>query len=246
MIPLGVAASGVHIESGSYNLLTDWTTPPIHGVWANDPDWTPPSDGAAVSTWRNGGSVGTPDFTQATPGNQPTFDEVNATYGDVSTVYFDGGDAIVADVADVAQTFWVVAVADIAGANGVQERILGLGGNNNRGMGARNTDKWILHANTYLSSASDCDGDPHLFVAEFNGASSTLDVDGTNVASGDANTTDLRIACLGSACTSTAAYAFYMTGDIHFLLIFTTDPTAQSEWSDLIDYVENTVGIAVA
>lgn len=243
MIPLGVAASGVHIESGSYNLLTDWTTPPIHGVWANDPDWTPPSDGAAVSTWRNGGSVGTPDFTQGTPGSQPVFDEVNATYGGVSTVYFDGSKAMESDVADVSQVFWVVGIANTAGANGTHERFFGLGGNNHRGVGDRNTDAWTMHANTYLQGGT-ADSSPHLFVAEFNDTSSTLDVDGTNVASGTAGPSSLNVAVLGSA--KGAAYTNFMTGNIHAVLVFTADPTAQSEWSDFVDYVENTVGIAVA
>lgn len=42
--------------ASSYNPLTDWTTPPVHAVWAADPLWTPPADGGAVSSWRNGGS----------------------------------------------------------------------------------------------------------------------------------------------------------------------------------------------
>ncbi len=40
----------------SFNPLTGWTTDPVHGVWASDPLWTPPADGGAVSSWRNGGS----------------------------------------------------------------------------------------------------------------------------------------------------------------------------------------------
>ena len=60
----------------SFNPLTSWTTDPVHGVWASDPLWTPPADGGAVSSWRNGGSVGTPNFTQATGTKQPTYREV--------------------------------------------------------------------------------------------------------------------------------------------------------------------------
>ena len=41
----------------SFNPLTGWTTDPLHAVWASDPLWTPPADGGAVSSWRNGGSV---------------------------------------------------------------------------------------------------------------------------------------------------------------------------------------------
>jgi hypothetical protein len=40
------------------NILTDWTTDPVHGFWVNDPLWTPPADGDPVSSWRNGGTAG--------------------------------------------------------------------------------------------------------------------------------------------------------------------------------------------
>lgn len=71
----------------SYNPLTSisWYA----AWWAEDPDWTPPADGGAVSSWRNAGTNGVA-ATQGTGIKQPLYRASVASLNNRPAVDFDG------------------------------------------------------------------------------------------------------------------------------------------------------------
>lgn len=232
--------------ASSYNPLTDWTTPPVHAMWAADPLWTPPADGGAVSSWRNGGSVGTPDFTQGTAAARPTYDASNAAFGGQPSVNFDGTDDVLAmDPADIAQPFWLVAVAKSDAAT--SQGIIGIGANifSRLGITSASGGLWALSAGTGTSGGAS-DTDPHLFLGKLSGASSDVAVDGSAIYTADAGTGSLTLLSLGAGNSSTTVFGNFLNGDIAYAAVFTSDPTAQPEWADFVDYCENTVGLTIA
>lgn len=225
------------------NILTDWTTDPIHGAWVDDPLWTPPADGALVSSWRNGGTVGG-DLT-ASGGSRPTYRATAAVSDGQSAIQFAGAQRIGVNITDVAQSYWIVALAAITGANGGNERIVGAGTGSGYGIGDSAGNAWEMHAGTALSGGTS-NSSAHCFVGKFAGGSSTLHVDGVSVASGAAGAASLLTFNVGSGTNSTmASFSNYMTGYVHAVLIFDTDPTLQAEWPLFKAYCE-TLGITVA
>jgi hypothetical protein len=225
------------------NILTGWTTDPIHGVWVDDPLWSPPADGAVVTSWRNGGTVGG-DLTSSGAA-RPTYRAVAAVSDGQSAIQFSGAQRIGVNIADVAQTYWIVALASIAGATGTNERIIGTGGSTSEGIGDTAANVREINASTSLTGST-TDASAHLWVAKMAGASSTLSIDGTQVAAGNAGATSLQTFNIGSGSNSTlASFANYMTGYVHAVLVFNTDPTAQTEWPLFKAYCA-TLGITVA
>ena len=232
----------------AFNPLTSWTTAPIHGVWASDPAWTPPADGGAVSSWRNGGSVGG-DLVQATGSKQPTYDASLAAYNNAPVVTFATDDVLAVNPADIAQPYHLVVIGNTAGGTGV-ERLIGIGGgevvNNGSGIGDSGTGAWNLRADGPTLSIAGCDANPHLFVGTCNGGSSALSVDGASTA-GSIGTGAIEVMALGASSNATlSAYNFYLNGSIAYAAVFTTDPTALPEWAAFKAWVLTTYGITVA
>lgn len=91
-----VFKGGVSAQKAYSNEKQIWPTPfdPLsiawdHAFWADDPDWTPPADGAAVTTWRNAGLQGIA-ATQATSHQQPVYRANYANLNGNRVVEFDG------------------------------------------------------------------------------------------------------------------------------------------------------------
>lgn len=79
-------------------------------AWASDPAQTPPADGGAISTWRNGGSLGTA-HTQGTGAAQPLYRASAATLNNLPAFDFDGTDDYLhIATANLAQPFIIIAV----------------------------------------------------------------------------------------------------------------------------------------
>ena len=230
----------------SFNPLTGWTTDPVHAVWASDPLWTPPADGGAVSSWRNGGSVGG-DLVQATGSWQPTYDASLAAYNNQPVVTFDGADdVLVANTADLTQPFWLVLVGHTSAVT--TQGFVGVGVvSTNRRFGTNATagGKWALALGGEIKGGG-LDSNPHLLFAQANGASSLITVDGASVATGDAGTTGITHLSLGAGNANGLTFGGYLTGGIALALVFNTDPTAQAEWASFKAWVTSTYGITVA
>ena len=171
---------------GSFNPLTErsWHT----AYWASDADWTPPADGAAVSSWRDGSGNGR-TAVQATGSKQPTFRASVATLNNRPGVEFDGSaDTISAPAfTAVPQPYTLVIVARVitlspdaylAGVNTSGAS----GGPLVRSSGGY---KWAYYFGSLAVGAVPADTNPHIFEMVVNGASSELRVDGTVVVSGN-------------------------------------------------------------
>lgn len=199
----------------AFNPLT--FIPVLHGSWADDPLWTNPGDGAAVTSWRNHSGGGDPASSGA---NRPTFDAVNPAYGNRATLHFASASnqRLNVDIANVAQAFKVVIVGDHGNA-GAGERIMGFGTALANGIGHGAGNVWSLQAGTALTgSASDLN--PRVFRATVNGASSQLWVNESSVASGNAGTNQLVLLTLGAGSLSTSSFGNPLNGDIAFYGIY--------------------------
>lgn len=226
----------------SFNPLTSWTTDPVHGVWASDPLWVPPADGGAVSSWRNGGSVGG-DLVQATGSKQPTYDAVNAAYNNQPTVYFTTDDVLAVDVADIAQPYYIVAIGN--DSTSVDGRLVGVGGAaSGNGIGNVGVFVWMLRAGSPATGGGTPDANPHVLYGEFDGTN-RLFVDGSLVWS-VGGTQALAVLSLGAGNTGVGTYGNHITGNLALVLVFTTDPTALPEWAAFKAWVLTTYGITIA
>lgn len=224
------------------NPFTDWTTDPLHGAWASDPLWTPPADGGAVSSWRNGGSVGTPHFTQGTGAAQPTYDAENASFNNKAVVSFDGtDDRLNCDFANLSQPVYGVAVGRWR-SGGADELFALRYVSYDTSAGLRKVAVNYQLGLVTSYSVAGADENPHLFVVTLNNASSSLAVDGAAASTGDiGGSNNITEVDIGSNFTGQ-----YGEVDIALLLIFTTDPTGQAEWASFKAWVTSFYGITVA
>lgn len=197
-----------------------------------------------MSSWRNGGSVGTPNATQGTGSAQPTYRASTAAFGNKPTVQFATDDWLVANPTDISQPFYVVAVANQSTAG--TERIFGTGaGSNLLGYGG-NATVWQLNNGSALTGGTS-DANPHLWRGVFNGASSVLDLDeGADEITGNAGAGTLQILSLGAGNNGAGVGGNFLNGHIAYLGVFSSDPTADAGWGRFKAWVTSFYGITVA
>ena len=226
----------------TFNPLTDWTTDPVHGVWASDPLWTPPADGGAVSSWRNGGTVGG-DFTQGTGAAQPTFTASSGTFGGRAIVAFDGtDDSLGVDPSDFSQPCYLLVIGrwrSLAASSTVMVATRYASYDSDSGLRANSTSFDLGLATPFTGPSSSTS--PHLFHAVINDASSSLAVDGGTASTGTVGSN--AIVRMGLGSNSTGQYA---PVDLALVLWFTSDPTGQAEWAAFKAWVTSFYGITVA
>ena len=99
-----------------------------------------------------------------------------------------------------------------------------------------------MKATTEITGGT-ADTNPHLLTYTFNGASSSLFVDGTSTITGNAGANALRAIEVFAVANG---WGFFSSGHIAFFLIFNTDPTALPEWAAFKAWVTSTYGITVA
>ena len=230
---------------GTFNPLTGWTTDPVHAVWASDPSWTPPADGGAVSSWRNGGSVGG-DLVQATGSKQPTYDASLGAYNNQPVVTFATDDVLAVNPADIAQPYYLVVIGNVAAAT-ANMAFVGVGGSAAYRVGTDSATgaqwRWVPGSGIQGGTV---DTGPHLFVAAADGANGFLEIDGASVAIGNVGTNALTVLSVGAGVSIVGSYAAYLNGSIAYAAVFNTDPTGQAEWADFKAWCLSFYGIAVA
>lgn len=227
----------------SFNPLTGWTTDPVHGVWASDPLWTPPADGGAVSDWRNGGSVGTPNFTQATGTKQPTYRASTAAFNSKPTVQADVTDDFLAsNFADLTQPVWIVLLGNY-GATSATRYLCDAHTTQSCLIYNNSGPNHAMYGGTGLGTLTATNTNPNLHVCKFNGASSTYHLNGSSVASGNAGALGMDGATLfGRAGGSSGFHG----GHIAYYAVFTSDPTTQTEWTEFKAWCLSFYGVTVA
>lgn len=220
-----MAAAG----GGEFNPLTDWSTNPLHGIWLSDPLWTPPADGAAIDSFRNGGTVG------GDPGSsgaaRSTYRASTAAMNGQPTAEFAGAQHANVNIADIAQPFWIVTIG--SAATGADQGFVGSGNATGRFAGVSSTNRFALNLGATLTSSPSFvnTGAARMVVYYANGASSQLTIDGTADATGNAGANGLSWFHLGSGFNGVATFGLYLTGHIHYVGIFDTNPIALPEWS---------------
>lgn len=153
----------------------------VHGVWASDPLWTPPADGAAVSSMRNESGGGS--LAQATGSLQPIYRAAVAAYDNRPAVEFvAAGDwlGISSFPSTVAQPFLFVVVGNTSGATGSGERLISWNAGGGSGVGDNASNAWTVSSGT-SRTAGTSDASPHVVTVLVNGASSQMWIDGVSI-----------------------------------------------------------------
>lgn len=206
------------MDSNPLSLIT-WHS----AFWAADPSWTPPADGAAVSSWRNAGTAAA-NATQATGAAQPLYQTHTTALGNRATIQFQGTD-------DVLQTATFTAVAVpysliVIGQYTVSGTPSIIGGQSNSFRMGANT-AWLLRSGGSARAGGTFDTRPHLFRGSIATGNDTLAVDETvmfsNLDSGDSSITRLT---LGSDSSTQ-----FLTGHIAFAGLYSGTITGDSGWA---------------
>lgn len=216
--------------AASFNPLTQVTA--LQAGWADDPSWTNPGDGNAVSSWRNHSGGGDPASTGT---NRPTFRASTAAFNNRATVEFVAASSqrLDFDTANAVQPVKVIAVGNVGGNT---QRLMGLGAATGNGVGS-GTGTWTLTSVSGIGGGTS-DTSPHVFRGTLNGASSQLWVDESSVATGSISGNWLRIT-LGAGSNNTPTFGNFLNGHVAFWAIYagaTSDASLSTLCDDLQTY----------
>lgn len=219
-----------------FNVLTSiaW-----HSVfWANNP-YEAHSDGAAVSSWMNYGTLGTP-ATQATGTKQPTYRSTVAAYNNRSAIEFDktDDDLVVAAFTAVTVPWTVVVVGNLAATLDSGDTIFS-------GTNLSNNGTLKVDTNTFTADSADSGvartTNPVFFGAVFDSSSNGKIFVGsttvTGAATGSGNHTNIWLNTdRGSASTCAG-------GHRAFVGIYAGDLSLHSRWAEFKAWVTSYYGI---
>lgn len=143
----------------TFNPLTQVTA--LHAMWANDPAWSRPADGAAVASWRNQSGGGDP--AQATGADQPTMRYAVPELNGRSAVEFDGvSEFLDFDTTNTAHPWKHIVVGRyIVAAN--TRKFVGFGNATTDGFGSSGAGQWGLNNGAGANSAVNDDTVGHVF-----------------------------------------------------------------------------------
>jgi hypothetical protein len=193
--------------------------------------------GGAVSQWDDKSGNGN-NVTQGTAAAQPTTGTV--TLNGLNVLDFGGNDFMETAVADtLAQPFnvFLVVKADaVSFSRYIFDRTST--GSNRAFLLQSGATNYTFNAGTSLTGGTP-DTNAHMLRVLGDGASSFIDVDGTNVASGNAATTSLDLIRLGSAYTGSA----FFEGAI--AEVIATGTLTAGEIADTEQYLANKWGITL-
>jgi len=200
--------------------------------WAEDPNWTPPADGAAVAQWDDA-SGNAHHASQATAANRPLYRASVAGLNNKPAVEFDGSNDFLLSPTFAGITPEVVVVARLtttAGSYGywMDGRVEG----NRVVVGRNNTGKWEIAQLTIIDNGT-TDTLGHMFNARF-AATDELYIDNSLIISGNAGTETLTGITVGSAINGASSW---MPGQIAFLGVKSTALTAE-ERSDMLAWAQ--------
>ncbi len=230
------AAPAPTVDSGGFDPLSiEWFT----AFWASDPDWTNPGDGNPVGTWRDAGTKAQ-DATAAST-ERPTFRASHASFNNQPIVEFDGVDDDLStgswgtSLSQPNEVFVVGRYRTTASSGSIADGTLSSSTRHNLTVNSIGP-KWQLRAGTLLNGGT-ADTAIHLFDAVFNGGSSSLDIDGSNILSGDAGSNALNGVRLGDTYNDGLASEV----DIAFYGVFDGTLSAQQR-ADLLAWSQDTYG----
>jgi hypothetical protein len=150
---------------------------PLNAVWASDPLWSHPANGAAVSFWRNQSGDASPS--QATGAKQPTYRATVTALNNKPAVQFAGAQGLSGDIVDIAQPFKLLAVVAPT-AFGTEMTLIGDG--TDASLFVSTASKWSLYfggAQVAVINSPLANTSGHVLRATVNAASSSVVLDET-------------------------------------------------------------------
>lgn len=235
------AAAGALGQQGggaAYDVLTavSWTS----AYWTEDPNWTPPADEAEITsipdaitgTGNNLTAVGTgPTYDANGLGGQPSMRRDSAV---INNHYLAGS----AWSSALSQPFTIVGIV-LAGSTG--DDWSDTGGSPRTLLDVSSGNLRLYASGSYATSLSISTVNPSIIIAEFNGASSTAWVNGTNSGTGNAGTNGLNAPNL----FLTAAAASPTGGHIAFYGFY-DDQLTSDERTGLQNWANSHYGITIS
>ena len=226
-------------------------------AWAEDPLWTPPDDGGAVSSWRNGGTLGTA-FEQSTGAAQPTFRSAVAALNNRPAVDFDGTDDYLGVLSGVsvavAHSLVVIGTSDAVPS--ATKSFIGTTSTGGDRLGIAATNNFVSRlggtqvTSTGGSGITVSANTPYLVSAYNNGSvpASTIFVNGTNYtsASGGATLTTVDGVVLGASRSAVSTFSNYLDGQIAFAGFYLGDIHAHPNWPAFKRWVASRYAFTVA
>lgn len=210
--------------------------------WASDPLWTPPANGAGVSSWRDAGSEAK-NLVQASGSEQPLFTVSVAALNDQPALTMDANvnfrdmQTATWDTSITGHVTWVVVgnatITTFDRAGMIASKTAG------HFMGP-NSGQWqFQRGDTQTGGTADFDG--HLFyVSAGLAAGGTMEVDGTQVASGTAQNEAMTGLFMGRRSSG----AGYFGGNVAFVGVY--DGTLPSgDYDDLKQWASTFYGLTV-
>jgi hypothetical protein len=184
------------------------------------------------------------DQKQTTGSRQPSFDAVNANYNGAPTVHFATDDALVSDITDIAQPYYMVVIGNVATAGVASDVFLGYGASTGNGLYEFSGGGYGSAISSTYALGGTSNTSPHLIRAGNNGAMSNIMIDESPAAFGGV-TGSITVLSLGAGNSGVSTFGYHLTGDIHTALVFKSDPSLQPEWEDFKAYVESSIAIDV-
>lgn len=243
---VGIVASGV----APFNPLASTYGITWHSLlWAEDPNWTPPSNLAGVSSWTD--NQGSHTVSQATSSKQPFYLNRCANLNGKPAVYFPGL-LTSSTFTDLAQTYSVIYVGQISNPTRTNSPIA---------SDAKTTSRVLIFQDGTASrketgfaggliAGSTYHYDPQLYRFKGAGASSALAVGSSTVASGNAGTNSLGQIALGNRADwsgsgdgTTGVVALGNYGPCYLFGIVASDVTAASGWAQFVTDVQSYLGV---
>jgi hypothetical protein len=235
MIP-GIIASGAGIVITNPVTYAAW----FHAHWAEDPAWTNPGNGVGVSSWHDSGT-GVADLANFTGTQQPIFRSTVAALNNKAGVQFDGSNDVLGNIfaGGANQTLTQVVIGSFTGTGAIQTIAPQGTGATAKGIHITAANLWALENGTQVTSATSVTTGAHLLIATNAGASSTLEVDGVQVLSGNAGAGnqggDWRLGARGSTPVEVTNGHFAFYGLI-------TGTLTSTQKSDLLAYARSYYG----
>lgn len=201
---------------------------PFHAFWAEDPNWTNPGDGNAVSSWRNDGSNGVA-ATQATGANQPLY--LSSGINSRPALDFDGSnDRLIisdADTTGLTNPITVVVCASFDSASGSQTFIDGVAASSRVIINTNSSGFWqVSNGGTFSTGVSAVTGTSvHVVVA---GTSAKWRRNGTQIATGNSGTNGLDGIAIGSRNDGSQP----TNAKIAYVAVFGSDITGEAWFSE--------------
>lgn len=192
------------------------------------------SDGDSIGTWAD--QEGSADLTQSTSSKQPTY-QTSVQNGN-AIVRFDGTDDLLTvsfSALSQANHVFIVCDHDSDSSNSFDSD----DSNNRHALGADGSSQWLLFAGSTITDNSYATGF-ELLTGLFNGANSTLRIDGSQTASGDAGSDGLGGITVGAQ----QGDQNHADTDIGEVLVYNTElPT--NDRDDIEEYLADKWGISI-